>query len=850
MEWNRDLNLVSYMQCATTRLLGCIHVMVTVRSLFVATVWNNQTIKALAEQSHRLLCSTGDHSLALNDGSDAAELIFSLFKHLYIVYLGERQHEDADLVTASHHDMLASVLGSKEAAVESIVYSYKHAWILWLRLLPGVESIRKNEMHSVHTTRSWDFMGLPYNQPNGLLANAKMGADIIIGVLDSGIWPESPSFHDDGYRPPPSKWKGICQIGDSFGPEKCNGKIIGARWYTAGVDKALLNGEFLSPRDANDHGTHTASTAAGNLVHNVSLHGLAAGDARGGAPRARISVYKVCWGIRSVRLICSEAAAAKAIDDAIHDGVDVLSISMYGPLLLPASLHAVAKGISVTVQNMAPWLLTVAAATIDQLFPTTITLGRGQKLVGQSLFTDVKEGNRFHKLELFLNKNLMDIKSRHSYIFVHLLSVITYKCTKHTLFFPNMPLVFTLENSPGFSAIIFYKKNLYFRFPYLGFCFTTTTVLPVERLVQIAKTVRLNGGRGFIYTQHSTDLLDICTSVSMSTPCVAINKEVSYQIYQYYRTNKIPQAKISLTQTMIGGGILAPKVAAFSSQGPSQGPRGAKDSQACLIDMLQIWCHTAGSFMFLFPQPDIAAPGVNILAAAPQIGIYKEYGISYLNSGTSMSCPHVSGIVALLKSLHPDWSPAALKSALMTTALVTDNNGLPLLADGSPAKIADPFDFGAGFVNPIKASDPGLIYDIEPLDYQKLLRNCSILSDTEGTCPVIERSLLNLNLPSIAIRNLKTSETVLRTVTNVGQPDAVYKAFFEPPTGVEMSVEPTMLMFGKKRSQSFKVTFKAMHKVQGDYSFGNLVWHDGGSHWVRIPIAVRVVIQNLYSTVF
>ncbi|TKV99926.1 hypothetical protein SEVIR_8G076032v4 [Setaria viridis] len=264
----------------------------------------------------------------------------------------------------------------------------------------------------------------------------------------------------------------------------------------------------------------------------------------------------------------------------------------------------------------------------------------------------------------------------------------------------------------------------------------------------------------------------------MSTPCVAINKEVSYQIYQYYRTNKIPEAKISLTQTMIGGGILAPKVAAFSSRGPSP----------------------------LFPgvlKPDIAAPGVNILAAAPQIGIYKEHGISYfLNSGTSMPCPHVSGSVALLKSLHPDWSPAALKSALMTTSisLVTDNNELPLLADGSPVKIANPFDFGAGFVNPIKASDPGLIYDIEPSDYQKLLINCSILSDTEGICPVIERSLLNLNLPSIAIPNLKTSETVSRAVTNVGQPDAVYKAFFKPPTGVEMSVEPTMLMFGKKRS--------------------------------------------------
>lgn len=249
-------------------------------------------------------------------------------------------------------------------------------------------------------------------------------------------------------------------------------------------------------------------------------------------------------------------------------------------------------------------------------------------------------------------------------------------------------------------------------------------------------------------------------------------------------------------------------------------------------------------------QPDIAAPGVNILAAAPQVGIYKELGLPYFFvSGTSMACPHVSGIVAVLKSLHPDWSPAALKSALMTTAFVTDNNGLPLIADATPNKIADPFDYGAGFVNPTQASDPGLIYDIDPSDYQKLF-NCMVGSNGNSSCTAIERSLYDLNLPSIAIPNLKTSETVSRTVTNVGQPDAVYNAFFEPPNGIDMLVEPRTLVFRKDiRSQSFKVTFKATRKIQGDYTFGNLAWHDGGSHWVRIPIAVRVVMQDFYSTV-
>jgi len=182
-------------------------------------------------------------------------------------------------------------------------------------------------------------------------------------------------------------------------------------------------------------------------------------------------------------------------------------------------------------------------------------------------------------------------------------------------------------------------------------------------------------------------------------------------------------------------------------------------------------------------------------------------------------------------------------------ALSTDNNGLPIKADGTPVKIADPFDYGAGFVNPSKADDPGLIYDIDPSDYLRFFY-CAGGLGVNNNCTTPKASVADLNLPSIVIPNLKATETIMRTVTNVGQPDAVYKAFFQPPPGVEMSVEPSVLVFSKERRvRSFKVVFKATQWIQGDYTFGSLAWHDGGRHWVRIPIAVRIIIEDFYSTI-
>lgn len=231
-----------------------------------------------------------------------------------------------------------------------------------------------------------------------------------ISPNNPGIWPESQVFDDEGFGPIPSYWKGVCESGQRFNATShCNRKVIGARWFVNGFlaeygQPLNTSGdqEYLSPRDANGHGTHTSSTAAGSQVSNISYMGLGRGTVRGGAPRARLAIYKVCWNV--YRGECADADILKAFDEAIHDGVDVLSISIGSSIPLysdvderdgiaTGSFHAVAKGITVvcgaandgpsaqTVQNTAPWILTVGASSMDRAFPTRITLGNNKTVL-------------------------------------------------------------------------------------------------------------------------------------------------------------------------------------------------------------------------------------------------------------------------------------------------------------------------------------------------------------------------------------------------------------------------------------------------------------------------------------
>ncbi|KAJ8500256.1 hypothetical protein OPV22_010808 [Ensete ventricosum] len=662
-------------------------------------------------------------------------------KLLYIVYMGERQHEDPDLVTASHHDMLSSVLGSKEEALSSIVYSYKHCFSGFAAMLT------ESQAHQIAE--------LPE-------------------VISVSIWPESKSFNDDGYGPVPSRWKGVCEIGVQS-PISCNRKIIGARYYSKDVDPSEIARDYDSPRDANGHGTHTASTAAGSLVSDASFHGLGAGTARGGAPRARLAIYKVCWG----SVGCGQADVLQAIDDAVGDGVDILSLSISGHGYFPASLGAVKKGITVvfsggndgpvpqTINNAVPWIITVAASTIDRSFPTDIILGNGRTLVGQSM------------------------------------------CYA--------------SSDPGYKELVTFDsclvvpQNLTHLADKIVLCFDGAFAAPVaafRETSQLQASLTQAGARGAIIARFPRSLLPDCSGIT----CVLVDYDVGAQISSYARvetaSGRIPMVHVSPASNIVGRQVMSPRVAAFSSRGPSMD----------YPDLV---------------KPDITAPGVDILAAVRD-------GYQFM-SGTSMACPHVSGVAALLKAAHPQWSPAAIKSALVTTAHTANAYGFPIEAEGVPRKLADPFDFGGGHIDPNKAADPGLVYDVYPQDYSKFF-NCTYAPSS--TCDSEHSRLYHLNLPSIAIPDLKkTPLTVWRTVTNVGDTDSIYRAIGESPPGVDMVVEPSLLQFNASTTtHTFAVTFTPLQMVQGDFNFGSLTWlDDGKKHAVRIPIAVRVIIHDYFS---
>ncbi|CAL8157864.1 unnamed protein product [Prunus armeniaca] len=713
---------------------------------------------------------------------------------VHIVYLGEKQHDNPKLLTDSHHDLLATIAGSKEAAYDSMVYSYKHGFSGFaakvtesqaqkIAELPGVIRVMPSHFYSLQTTRSWDYLGLPPSSPTNLLHDTNLGDGIVIGLLDTGIWPESKVFNDEGLGPIPNQWKGQCPFNTTDSPD------------------------FLSPRDVFGHGTHTSTIAGGSFVYNASYRGLGLGSVRGGAPRARLAMYKVCWNVP--RGQCSSADILKAFDDAIHDGVDVISVSLGTQLPLFSevddrdtisigSFHAVAKGIPVvcgaanegpseyTVENTAPWILTVAATTIDRSFPTPITLGNNLTILGQAVF----EGKEVGFTGLVYPENPGLIPS------------LAGECV-------NVVCESLLLNNTSVAGNVV-------------LCFTTVASrTPVATAVS---SVRAAGGVGVIVAKSPGDVLGPCSN---DFPCIEVDYELGTQILFYIRSTRSPTVKLSPSATLVGKPV-STKVATFSSRGPN-------------------------SIAPAILKPDIAAPGVSILAGSSPYDSFMDGGFA-LHSGTSMATPHVSGIVALLKALHSNWSPAAIRSALVTTAWKTDPFGEPIFAEGSPQKVANPFDYGGGLVNPNKAADPGLIYDMGTEDYIKYLcavgYNTSAISQLVGqttACSMVKPSVLDVNLPSITIPNLRENITLTRSVTNVGPVNSVYKANIDPPPGISVAVRPETLVFNSTiKTISFTVAVSTTHQVNTGYYFGSLTWTDG-EHLVTSPISVRTQIIQYYT---
>jgi hypothetical protein len=679
-----------------------------------------------------------------------------------------------------------------------------------LRTAPGVLTVTKDEVVTGDTVSTPAFLGL--SDPGGVWQQlggiGAAGENMIVGVIDSGIWPENPSFSDRtgtngsgsqggklDYQQIPG-WHGKCTPGEAFPASKCNQKIIGAQRFNeawggdAGI-KAERPWEFASPRDYNSHGTHTASTAAGNS--GVKVPGLT-GSISGMAPRARIAVYKALWSTEdAVQATGFTSDLVAAIDQAVADGVDAINYSISGTtsnFLNPvevAFLFAADAGVFVatsagnsgpttgTVAHPSPWITTVAAGTHSRNGEGSVTLGNGATYAGASLAAAVGPAP------------FIDAAAA------------------------GLPGADATEVALCFSASVVHDGA-----PVLDPAKVAGRIVLCDRgnnaRVDKSLAVRAAGGVGMVLVNVTPGSLNADFHY-VSTVHVVDTARTALKQYA-----ASPGATARISEATLVPNVAAPLTATFSSRGPL----------------------TAGAGNLL--KPDVIAPGQDIIAAVSPRG---DGGLNYDSfNGTSMSSPHVAGLSLLLRQLHPDWSPMMIKSALMTTGsdVLDGPNTNPLVI----------FRQGAGHVRPNGAADPGLVYEHGVNDWFAFL-----CGTTAGVDPALCTALAgagysldpsNLNGASIAIGTLLGSQTVRRTVTNVGDSTATYDASVTGMAGFTTVVSPSSLTIGAGQSATFTVTFTRTTATLNAYAGGQLTWSDGTRN-VRSPIVVRPVALSAPASV-
>ncbi|KAL7111568.1 hypothetical protein ACP275_05G097000 [Erythranthe tilingii] len=655
---------------------------------------------------------------------------------VYIVHVDHAQISD-DLETfydsfLPTNTNLAAASTNSTTDQPRILYRYRHvisgfaaklsaADVEAMRQMKGFVSARPERMLHLHTTHSPNFLGL--NQNTGLWKKSSYGKGIISGMVDSGILPDHPSLADRGMPPPPAKWKGKCEFISRRWA--CNNKLIGARYFyhNSGTEPPLI--------DQIGQGTHTSGIAAGNFVEGAGFFGNAGGTASGIAPLAHVAMYQPCKYHN-----CAESNVAAAMDAAIEDGVDVLSMSLGGAylhrftddIMAIGAFWAIERGIVVScsagndvpksksLSNEAPWIMTVGASTMDRKIIATAVLGNGEELKGET-GTDFPS---IGKLHLVYPQSFYTRVSNCVYRF----------------------------NTDVRGKIVLCNSEY------------------ISNRVEQGRTVKKAGGAAMILINYKSD-----GDTTFDDPHVLPAMQIGY----------VDGLKLKAYE-------LSPVVPAFSSRGPN------KVSPGIL-------------------KPDIIGPGVNILAAwtvsvENKTNTKSTFNILY---GTSMSCPHLSGVVALLKSAHPDWSPAVIKSAIMTTADHLNLKGSPI--ENEHLKPASVFSIG---------SEVGIIV--------KRKVDCS----KKKSIPQAQ-----LNYPSFSIIFGSTPQTYTRTLTNVGKANSSYDVEIVSSHGVNVKVEPHKLVFTKLGDKSsYSVTFTRTNKgAMNSTTQGFLRWYTA-DYSVRSPIAV------------
>ncbi|MEO8555370.1 MAG: S8 family serine peptidase [Actinomycetota bacterium] len=623
------------------------------------------------------------------------------------------------------------------------------------------------------------------------------GKGVLVGVIDTGIWPEHPSFAPNAKLPAapafdPSE-RSACAFGNETWnandkPFTCNNKLVGAREFldTYKANTGLESFEFDSARDNEGHGTHTASTAAGDANVAASISGVGKGVVSGIAPDAQVIAYKALGDAGGYT-----SDLVDAIDQAVTDGVDVINYSIGGGAQTVSAdtfafLFAADAGVftAVSAGNSGPaaktiggpadvpWVTGVGATTYPTFYQGVVKLGNGRSYVGGSV---TKSSPRAE----FVDGAAAGAAGA------------------------NLCVAGSLAPAKVTGKIVLCGRGSNGR---------------------IAKSfeVQRAGGVGMVL-YNQTDVDNIFTD-NFFVPTVMVDNTPGQAIRDWANSSRHPVGQL-VNEGVGSAPFPTPTVASFSSRGENP---------------------TAGDII----KPDISAPGVQIMAGNtpnPSPGTQPAGELFQAIAGTSMSSPVVAGSYALLKQAHPDWSAAEAKSALMTTAdtRVRDNDRTtqagPFAMGAGLAVLGQPGDKGSAF-------QPGLVYDAGFTEYLGFLcaEGREAFGNPDRTCASlaaagVPTTASDLNYASIGVEALPGSTTVTRTVTNVSGSKGTFSPRIEAPAGYSVSVSPSILRIADGDSATFTVTITNKGSApSGEWRFGALTWK-GGGYAVRSAIAVKGV---------
>ncbi|KAL6502177.1 hypothetical protein OROHE_024770 [Orobanche hederae] len=683
------------------------------------------------------------------------------------------------------------------------------------------------------TTHTPQFLGLTQGAwaRDGGFQDA--GEGVVIGFIDTGIDPKHPSFSDVAPEKPysiPQHFSGICEVTRDFPSGSCNRKLVGARHFAASaITRGMFNTsqEYASPFDADGHGTHTASVAAGNHGIEVLVAGNNFGNASGMAPRSQLYTRDL-EALLQMWLLPSISAA--------QDGVDIISLSItpnrrplgiatfFNPIDM-ALLSAVKAGIFVvqaagntgpsprSMSSFSPWIYTVGAASHDRVYSNSIVLGNNITIPGVGL-APATDKDAIYTLVSAIHGLKNTTPANDMYI---------SECQE--------PSNFDQDLIQGRLLICSYSVRFF---------------LGIATIKQALETAKNLGAAGVVFSMDPYVIGFQLNPIPMTMPGIIIpTQNDSRVLLQYYNstldrdevTKKIVKFRGIAS---ISGGIKAnfsrsaPKIMYYSARGPDP-----EDSSLDDADIL---------------KPNIVAPGNLIWAGWSSIGTDSEFqGESFaMMSGTSMAAPHIAGLAALIKQIFPFFSPASIGSALSTTSSLYDRNGGPIMAQRAYANPdlnqypATPFDMGSGFVNATAALDPGLVFDSSYKDYMSFLCGINgsspvVLNYTGESCMISTMNATDLNLPSITISKLNQSATVQRTVTNIAS-NETYSIVWSPPYGVSVKVTPTRFFIASGEKQVLSISINATMNSSAA-SFGRIELFGSQGHVAYVPLSVIVKIS-------